>query len=127
MCKAMNRSLANVILGGYGVSKGPAMAIEGEARETDSATVIDMLTGAKDVIIVPGPPPLLVEKSEPQWSREAASRCRLAATVGLKASDKMFTRAKILGVNIEMLLFFGGGRNTSRKDPRVVSWDRARK
>lgn len=54
MCKAMNRSLANVILGGYGVSKGPAMAIEGEARETDSATVIDMLTGAKDVIIVPG-------------------------------------------------------------------------
>ncbi len=52
----MNRSLANVILGGYGVSKGPAMAIEGEARETDSATVIDMLTGAKDVIIVPGVP-----------------------------------------------------------------------
>lgn len=52
--QAMNRSLANVILGGYGVSKGPAMEVEGSHTETDSASVIDMLTGAKDVIIVPG-------------------------------------------------------------------------
>lgn len=50
----MNRSLANVILGGYGVSKGPAMAVEGEHTETDSNHVVEMLTGARDVIIVPG-------------------------------------------------------------------------
>lgn len=52
--QAMNRSLANVILGGYGVSKGPAMEVEGSHTETDAASVIEMLTGAKDVIIVPG-------------------------------------------------------------------------
>ena len=50
----MNRSLANVILGGYGVSKGPAMEVEGTHTETDSSSVTEMLTGAKDVIIVPG-------------------------------------------------------------------------
>lgn len=50
----MNRSLANVILGGYGVSKGPAMEVEGTHTETDSNSVIEMLTGSKDVIIVPG-------------------------------------------------------------------------
>ena len=50
----MNRSLANVILGGYGVSKGPAMAVEGTHTETDVHSVVDMLTGARDVIIVPG-------------------------------------------------------------------------
>ena len=52
--QAMNRSLANVILGGYGVSKGPAMAVEGTHTETDVTSVVDMLTGARDVIIVPG-------------------------------------------------------------------------
>ena len=50
----MNRSLANVILGGYGVSKGPAMEVEGTHTETDVHSVVDMLTGARDVIIVPG-------------------------------------------------------------------------
>lgn len=52
--QAMNRSLANVILGGYGVSKGPAMAVEGTHTETDSNNVVEMLTGARDIIIVPG-------------------------------------------------------------------------
>ena len=55
--QAMNRSLANVILGGYGASKGPAMAVEGTHTETDSNHVVEMLTGARDVIIVPGAPP----------------------------------------------------------------------
>lgn len=58
MCVAMNRSLANVVFGGYAVkAKGPKAAPTGDEREaaiTDVATVADMLAHAKDVVIVPG-------------------------------------------------------------------------
>ncbi|KAK9824598.1 hypothetical protein WJX72_011597 [[Myrmecia] bisecta] len=54
MCKAMNRSLANVILGGYGTSTQSAMKVEGTHTETDAATVVDSLTSARTVVIVPG-------------------------------------------------------------------------
>merc|ERR1719378_279587 len=57
MCKAMNRSLANVILGGYGTSStgsGEAMKITGVHTETDIDGTVDMLTNAQSVIIVPG-------------------------------------------------------------------------
>ncbi|GMT32860.1 hypothetical protein PFISCL1PPCAC_24157 [Pristionchus fissidentatus] len=57
MCKAMNRSLLNVILGGVGTKSkgtGKAKAIEGNAIETTSGQVVEMLQEAKDVIIVPG-------------------------------------------------------------------------
>nr|CAH8867708.1 unnamed protein product [Trichobilharzia regenti] len=57
MCKAMNRSLPNVILGGYGTSSysgGKAMAITGTHRETDVPTVVSYLENYKDIIITPG-------------------------------------------------------------------------
>lgn len=50
----MNRSLANVILGGYGTSTGPAMKVEGTHQETDLVSATEALTMAKNVIIVPG-------------------------------------------------------------------------
>lgn len=57
MCQAMNRSLSNVVLGGYGISTkkkdvgdGPAL----EHSEVDVGTVADALTMAKKVTIVPG-------------------------------------------------------------------------
>lgn len=58
MCRAMNRSLANVILGGY-AQKAPAAgrtAVEDgrTAVETDVPSVVDLLTSAKKVLIVPG-------------------------------------------------------------------------
>ena len=57
MCKSMNRSLTNVILGGYGTTT--KKKIEGDAPvlehvEVDSTTVADALTMAKKVTIVPG-------------------------------------------------------------------------
>lgn len=52
--QAMNRSLANVILGGYGTSSGPAMKVEGTHQETDLVSTTEALTMAKNVIIVPG-------------------------------------------------------------------------
>jgi len=57
MCKAMNRSLPNVILGGYGTTStggGKPMEIVGTHTEVDVAGTADMITDAKDIIIVPG-------------------------------------------------------------------------
>ncbi|KAL7055122.1 hypothetical protein AAHC03_024517 [Spirometra sp. Aus1] len=57
MCRAMNRSLPNVIIGGYGTSSyagGKALAATGTHRETSVEAVGDLLTEAKDIIIVPG-------------------------------------------------------------------------
>eukprot|EP00884_Botryococcus_braunii_P006438 jgi/Botrbrau1/15796/Bobra.4_1s0147.1 len=54
MCKAMNRSLANVILGGYAAAKGKAAAVEGTAVEIDVNGTVEALVNARDIIIVPG-------------------------------------------------------------------------
>jgi H+-translocating NAD(P) transhydrogenase subunit beta len=58
MCRAMNRSIVNVIFGGFGTadSGGPstAPAADGEVREMSSDEVAERLNAAKQVIIVPG-------------------------------------------------------------------------
>ena len=57
MCKAMNRSLPNVILGGYGTSTtgtGKPMEIVGEHTETNVDQTVEWMDQAKNIIIVPG-------------------------------------------------------------------------
>ncbi|GLV37820.1 hypothetical protein CBL_06478 [Carabus blaptoides fortunei] len=57
MCKAMNRSLANVILGGYGTSStggGKPMEITGTHTEINVDSVVDLIRNSKDIIITPG-------------------------------------------------------------------------
>lgn len=57
MCKAMNRSLPSVILGGYGTSstgKGEAMKITGTHTEVDAPSVVDLIRNARNIIITPG-------------------------------------------------------------------------
>ena len=54
MCKAMNRSFVSVILGGFGGTSGPAMAIEGEQIAIDADGVATALNEADSVVIVPG-------------------------------------------------------------------------
>ena len=57
MCKAMNRSLANVIFGGFGTASGGAGGrneIEGSITEISAAEVASELKEAKKVMIVPG-------------------------------------------------------------------------
>jgi NAD(P) transhydrogenase subunit beta len=56
MCKAMNRSLVNVILGGFGTSGGTVVEGEeqGEAIPTSLEETADLLKGAGSVVIVPG-------------------------------------------------------------------------
>ena len=59
MCRAMNRSIWNVIFGGFGaappkpVAKGEAPA-PGEVQEIDATTLAATLKSSKEVIIVPG-------------------------------------------------------------------------
>ena len=57
MCKAMNRSFFNVILGGFGAEPGSAAAGATEARPVKSGSADDaafILGNAESVIIVPG-------------------------------------------------------------------------
>ena len=57
MCKAMNRSLPNVIFGGYGTSStgsGAPQKITGVHTEATLDNVADWVTSAKKVMIVPG-------------------------------------------------------------------------
>ncbi|RZF32247.1 hypothetical protein LSTR_LSTR009476 [Laodelphax striatellus] len=57
MCKAMNRSLPNVILGGYGTSStgsGKPMEITGTHTEVNVDNVVEMISNAKNIIITPG-------------------------------------------------------------------------
>lgn len=54
MCKAMNRSFVNVILGGFGGTTGPAQEIEGEMIAIDPEGVAAALDDADSIVIVPG-------------------------------------------------------------------------
>ncbi len=55
MCRAMNRSFISVIFGGYGI-EAPTEGEEetGEHTETDAASVAELLSAAKSVVITPG-------------------------------------------------------------------------
>ncbi|MDC4233908.1 NAD(P)(+) transhydrogenase (Re/Si-specific) subunit beta [Actinomyces sp. B33] len=58
MCRAMNRSFLNVLLGGFGTDASTAAAAgggeQGEIREVDATGVAEMLLDAKRVVITPG-------------------------------------------------------------------------
>jgi NAD(P) transhydrogenase subunit beta len=59
MCRAMNRSIWNVIFGGFGAApppkpKGEAAQPAGDVQDIDAATLATTLKEAKSVIIVPG-------------------------------------------------------------------------
>ncbi len=57
MCVAMNRSLPNVILGGFGTSStgtGRPMEIHGEHTEWQAEDTVKAMVDAKNIIIVPG-------------------------------------------------------------------------
>lgn len=53
----MNRSLTNVILGGYGTKStgtGKPMEITGTHTEIDVPSAVEMITEARNIIITPG-------------------------------------------------------------------------
>ena len=58
MCRAMNRSIFNVMLGGFGAEAGakpkPGEAPAGKVTETNVNEVADWLLAARHVVIVPG-------------------------------------------------------------------------
>jgi NAD(P) transhydrogenase subunit beta len=58
MCRAMNRSIWNVMLGGFGAEAGakpaPGAAPAGKVTETNVGEVADWLLAARHVVIVPG-------------------------------------------------------------------------
>jgi NAD(P) transhydrogenase subunit beta len=56
MCRAMNRSILNVVFGGFGTAEGtkPQTAKTGDVHEISMDDTVAMLRAAKSVIIVPG-------------------------------------------------------------------------
>jgi NAD(P) transhydrogenase subunit beta len=57
MCRAMNRSILNVVFGGFGTGDGAAVStaqVDGEITEIDADGLAAELKAAKRVIVVPG-------------------------------------------------------------------------
>ena len=54
MCKAMNRSLLNVIVGAFGASSSAATGEQGEMKEMTLSDASILLSYSKSVVIVPG-------------------------------------------------------------------------
>jgi H+-translocating NAD(P) transhydrogenase subunit beta len=58
MCRAMNRSIVSVILGGFGADSGKvvagACAVAGEVSAIDMPGVLGLLERARSVVVVPG-------------------------------------------------------------------------
>ena len=54
MCKAMNRTLANVFFGGFGSGGGKAQEVEGEMKPSTPEDAYYVLEAAQSVVFVPG-------------------------------------------------------------------------
>ncbi len=54
MCKAMNRSLANVLFSGFGAVKDDTMVIEGEVKPLSPGDAYYILEAASSVAVIPG-------------------------------------------------------------------------
>ena len=54
MCRAMNRSLANVLFSGFGATKSGGTATEGEVKPVVAEDAYVILEAARSVVIVPG-------------------------------------------------------------------------
>lgn len=54
MCKAMNRSLGNVLFSGFGASAGASKEIEGDVKAISTEDAFYILEAAQSVVIIPG-------------------------------------------------------------------------
>jgi len=87
MCKAMNRSIVNVIFGGFGAARGPApapgAAPAGEAVSVTASETADLLRGSKSVVVVPGYGMAVAQAQYPLYEvarilRDAGAKVRFA-------------------------------------------------
>ncbi|TPW14691.1 MAG: NAD/NADP transhydrogenase subunit beta [bacterium] len=72
MCRAMNRSIVSVILGGFGADEGSAPAAGGtqpvgEVVSIDAPATAELLQNARSVIIVPGYGMAVAHAQHPMW------------------------------------------------------------
>lgn len=73
--QAMNRSLANVILGGYGTSStgtGKPMEITGTHTEVNVDQTVDMIKDAQSIIITPGKTHTQIQEHTPLHTLQRA-------------------------------------------------------
>lgn len=54
MCQAMNRSLINVVVGGFGASASAATTDQGDIKETTANDTAIMMRYAQNVMVIPG-------------------------------------------------------------------------
>jgi NAD(P) transhydrogenase subunit beta len=54
MCKAMNRSLVNVLFSGFGAASGASKKIEGDVKAITTEDAFYILEAAQSVVVIPG-------------------------------------------------------------------------
>ncbi|KAL7551680.1 hypothetical protein ACHAWF_014871 [Thalassiosira exigua] len=103
MCRAMNRSIVNVLVGGFGDGASKVAAqkskAEGTVTEIQSDEVANLLLGAKSVIIVPGYG-MAVAKASPAFncrSDEDAALKRFQGAVRYSSCGRTYARAHECG------------------------------
>lgn len=102
MCVAMNRSITNVIFGGYSsTAKGPAMEVTGEITETNVADVVEMLTSAKKVMITPGYGLAVAKVCSPALLRFL--KVRLSMRSQTSSASSVLTMSTALSLSILLL------------------------
>ncbi|MFT7520042.1 MAG: NAD(P) transhydrogenase subunit beta [Kiritimatiellia bacterium] len=106
MCKAMNRSIWNVVFGGFGTAGGTAPkgeAVLGEFTEIVTDELVELLMDAREVIIVPG-----YGMAVAQAQREVDSFTRMMAKRGTRVRFGIHPVAGRLPGHMNVLLAEAG-------------------
>lgn len=105
MCRAMNRSIQNVLIGNFGDGAGAKKQTKkatGVVKQVTAEDVVESLTSARSVIIVPG--------------------YGMAVAKAQHSIAEMTTRLRARGINVRFAIHPVAGRLPGHMNVRMASW-----
>ncbi|MEZ4743157.1 MAG: NAD(P)(+) transhydrogenase (Re/Si-specific) subunit beta [Bdellovibrionota bacterium] len=110
MCEAMNRSIWNVIFGGFGATQqasGSGQTIEGEMKEISVDETAELMRDAKKIMIIPGYGMAVAQAQHPvqeitSISLEKRDRCFIWHSSGCRKTTRAYER--IAEANVPTIL-----------------------